>query len=72
MVAGARVLGFGLRPGPWEVTMTTRPIAGDRELVPVAEPLVSDGERAALAGFLAGCSGLTPSRLWMARFKVSV
>jgi len=60
LVAGARVLGFGLRPGPWEVTMTTRPIAGDRELVPVAEPLVSDGERAALAGFLAGCSGLTP------------
>ena len=56
----ARVLGFGLRPGPWEVTMTTRPIAGDRELVPVAEPLVSDGERAALAGFLAGCSELTP------------
>ena len=39
--------------------MTTTPIDGDRELVPVAEPLFSDGERAALAGFLAECSGLT-------------
>jgi hypothetical protein len=39
--------------------MTTTPIAGDRELVPVAEPLFSDGERAAVAGFLAGYSGLT-------------
>ena len=39
--------------------MTTTPIAGDRELVPVAKPLFTDGERAALAGFLAGYSGLT-------------
>jgi site-specific recombinase XerD len=40
--------------------MTTTPIVGDRELVRVAEPLFSDGERAALVGFLAGYSGLTP------------
>ena len=39
--------------------MTTTPIAGDREPVRVAEPLFSDSERAALAGFLAGYSGLT-------------
>src|SRR5690349_24091315 len=39
--------------------MTTTPIAGDREPVRVAEPLFSDTERAALAGFLAGYSGLT-------------
>ncbi len=39
--------------------MTTTPIVGDRELVPVADPLFSDGERAALAGFVAGYSGLT-------------
>ena len=59
MVAGARALGFGLRPGPWEVAMTTTPIVSGRELLPVAEPLFSDGERAALAGFLTGYSGLT-------------
>jgi integrase/recombinase XerD len=39
--------------------MTTTPIVSHAELVPVAEPLFSDGERAALAGFLAGYSGLT-------------
>jgi integrase len=39
--------------------MTTTPIVSGRELVPVAEPLFTDGERAALAGFLAGYSGLT-------------
>src|SRR5690348_11631135 len=39
--------------------MTTTPIAGDREPVRVAKPLFSDSERAALAGFLAGHSGLT-------------
>jgi hypothetical protein len=37
--------------------MTPTPIAGDRELVPVAEPLFSDGERAALAGFWLGAAG---------------
>jgi len=51
--------GFGLRPGRWEVAMTTTPIVRDRELVRVVEPLFSDGERAALAGFLTGYSGLT-------------
>ncbi len=40
------------------MTTTTTAIAGT-ELVPVSEPLFSDGERAALAGFLAGYSGLT-------------
>jgi site-specific recombinase XerD len=40
--------------------MTTTPIVSHAELVPVAEPLFSDGERAALVGFLAGYSGLTP------------
>jgi hypothetical protein len=44
---------------PWEVTMTTTPIVSHAELVPVAKPLFTDGERAALAGFLAGYSGLT-------------
>jgi integrase/recombinase XerD len=39
--------------------MTTTPIASYRELVPVPDPLFSDGERDALAGFLAGYSGLT-------------
>ncbi len=39
--------------------MTTTPIVSHAELVPVAEPLFTDGERAALAGFLAGYSGLT-------------
>jgi site-specific recombinase XerD len=39
--------------------MTTTPIVSGRELVPVAEPLFTDGEPAALAGFLAGYSGLT-------------
>ena len=39
--------------------MTTTPAVGDRGLVRVAEPLFTDGERAALAGFLAGYSGLT-------------
>ena len=39
--------------------MTTTPIVSHAELVPVAKPLFSDGERAALAGFLAGYSGLT-------------
>jgi hypothetical protein len=34
--------------------MTTTPIACDRELVPVAEPLTIDGERAAVAGILTG------------------
>src|SRR5689334_4868848 len=51
--------GFGLRPDPWEVAMTTTQIVSDRELVPASEPLFTDGERAALAGFLAGYSGLT-------------
>jgi hypothetical protein len=39
--------------------MPTTPIVSHGELVPVAERLFSDGERAALAGFLAGYSGLT-------------
>jgi site-specific recombinase XerD len=39
--------------------MTTTPIVARGELVSVAEPLFSDGERAALAGFLTGYSGLT-------------
>jgi integrase/recombinase XerD len=39
--------------------MTTTPIVSHAELVPVAKPLFTDGERAALAGFLAGYSGLT-------------
>src|SRR6478736_6560516 len=39
--------------------MTTTPIVSGRELLPVAEPLFSNSERAALAGFLAGYSGLT-------------
>ena len=39
--------------------MTTTPIAGDRELVRVAEPLFSDGQRAGVAGFLTGYPGLT-------------
>jgi hypothetical protein len=51
--------GFGLRSGPWEVAMTTTPIVAGGELVPVADPLFSVGERAALAGFLTGYSGLT-------------
>ena len=33
--------------------------AGARELVPVVEPMFTDGERAALAGFLAGYTGPT-------------
>jgi hypothetical protein len=32
--------------------MTTTPIASGRELVPVSEPMFTDRERAALAGFL--------------------
>ena len=40
-------------------TTTMRVQAVGAELVPVAEPLFTDGERAALAGFLAGYSGLT-------------
>jgi len=32
--------------------MTTTPIARGRELVPVSEPMFTDRERAALAGFL--------------------
>ena len=39
--------------------MPTTPIVSHGELVPVGERLFSDGERAALAGFLAGYSGLT-------------
>jgi hypothetical protein len=39
--------------------MTTTPIVARRERVPIAEPLFTDGERAALAGFLTGYSGLT-------------
>jgi hypothetical protein len=39
--------------------MTTTPIVSHAELLPVAKPLFTDGERAALAGFLAGYSGLT-------------
>jgi len=39
--------------------MTTTPIVARGEQVSVAEPLFSDGERAALAGFLTGYSGLT-------------
>jgi hypothetical protein len=39
--------------------MTTTPIVGGGELVSVSEPLFTDGERAALAGFLTGYSGLT-------------
>ena len=39
--------------------MTTTPIVGGGELVTVSEPLFSDSERAALAGFLTGYSGLT-------------
>ena len=39
--------------------MTTTPIVARGELVSVAEPLFTDGERAALAGFLTGYSGLT-------------
>ena len=34
------------------VAMTTTPIASGRELVPVSEPMFTDRERAALAGFL--------------------
>jgi integrase/recombinase XerD len=39
------------------MTTTSEPATG--RLVPVADPLFSPGERAALAGFLAGYSGLT-------------
>jgi hypothetical protein len=39
--------------------MTTTTSFPGSELVPVAEPLFRAGERAALAGFLAGYSGLT-------------
>jgi hypothetical protein len=38
-------------------TTTPDPVAG--ELVPVADPLFTAGERQALAGFLSGYSGLT-------------
>jgi hypothetical protein len=39
--------------------MTTPTAVAGAELVPVTEPPFSEGERAALAGFLAGYSGLT-------------
>jgi hypothetical protein len=37
--------------------MTTAPIVSHAELVPVAEPLFTDGERAALAGFSPATAG---------------
>ena len=40
-------------------TTTSTMSRGSAELVPVAETLFTDAERAALAGFLAGHSGLT-------------
>ena len=40
-------------------TTTSTMSRGSAELVPVAETLFTDAERAALAGFLAGYSGLT-------------
>jgi site-specific recombinase XerD len=40
-------------------TMTDKCSSSGAELVPVAEPLFTDGESPALAGFLAGYSGLT-------------
>ena len=39
--------------------MTTAAAVAGAELVPVSEPLFSEGGRVALAGFLAGYSGLT-------------
>ena len=40
-------------------TTTSTTLSGSAELVPVAGPLFTDAERTALAGFLAGYSGLT-------------
>ena len=56
---GLEPWGSGCGLIPWEVAITTTPIVIGRDLVPVSEPLFSDSERAALAGFLAGYSGLT-------------
>jgi integrase len=62
LAAGAWSLGSGSGL-IWEIAMTTTTTdersSGRAELVPVAEPLFTDGERMALAGFLAGYSGLT-------------
>ena len=58
---GCRGSGPGVRAVAWSLGGRDdhTPIAGYRQLVPVGEPLSSDGERAALAGLLAGYSGLT-------------